>query len=107
MDIKISNNKPDKKEDAKRVKVKKITIEIEYDQATINKAEQKGKTEDDLDLGYYLDNEWHPFLIEDEQSKEKFKVKIKLDKKKDKEKGKGTIEFKEWVFDPPVGWGFL
>ena len=57
-----------------------------------------GKTLDDLKLKYYLGGEWLSFLEEDGKTK----VKTTIDKKNKT----GTVKFKDWVLDPPVGWEF-
>jgi hypothetical protein len=69
-----------------KVKFKKITIEVDYD------VEEKN-----MELAYYHDEVWKSFKAD------KVKVKTKLDKNKKK----GKVEFKDFVLDPPVGWGFL
>lgn len=100
IDIKFEeiSNSSEPKNPAKPVKFnKKVEIKIQYTDEVVAKL-PKGKTPDDLKLKYYLGDESLSFLEEDGKTK----VKTTIDKKNKT----GTVKFKNWILDPPVGWDF-
>jgi hypothetical protein len=97
MNIAFYVMKNDKKKYVGGLKPKAI-IRIRYDEKVVKKAQDKGKTEDDLIFGWWDGSKW-VYDKEDkaEKSNHKFKDKDWL--------GYGDLKTSGWDKDPPVGWG--
>ena len=102
----LVNKRSGKAENAlERVTFKKpMTVEISYTEDVIKALEAKGKKQEDLELGYFLEDTkgsgtgtWYAFS--DKNGVPKAQTRINPNNKT------GTVTFRDWFIDPGVGWG--
>ena len=106
-DIKFtSKTSPGNANSQARVSFKRsIKIEISFTNEVVQALQAKGKTMSDLELGYLVESNkgsgsgtW--FAFSDSNGIPKVNTQI------NEKKMTGMVIFKDWLLDPPVGWGF-
>ena len=82
-----------------------IRIEISFTDDVVQALQAQGKTLSDLELGYLVESSkgsgsgtWFAFSAQNGIPKAQTQI--------NENKKTGMVVFKDWLMDPPVGWGF-
>ncbi len=99
------NNNPNNDAHQKITFKRNVSFEISFTDDVVSKLKAEGKSLADLELGYFMEDvknsgkgNWVAFS--DPQGIPKVKTRI------NENKMTGTVTFKDWILDPPLGWGF-